>query len=44
MKISKTKQILALILTLTLILTAIPLTALPAAAATSGDYEYEVLS
>ena len=44
MKNSKTKQILALILTLTLILTAIPLTALPASAATSGDYKYQVLS
>ena len=44
MKSTKCKQILALILTLTLILTAIPLTALPAAAATGGDYKYQVIS
>ena len=44
MKRSKLKQILALILTLTLMLTAVPLTALPALAATSGNFEYEVLS
>ena len=38
------ERILALILTLTLILTAIPLTALPAAAASGEDFEYDVLS
>ena len=44
MKSTKCKQILALILTLTLMLTAIPLTALPASAATSGDFDYGVIS
>ena len=41
MEKSKLKQIFALILTLTLILTAIPLTA---AAETDGDFWYSVVS
>ena len=38
------KKFFALILTLTVVLSALPLTALPAAAETIGGFEYEVLS
>lgn len=38
------KKFLSVILALMMVLTAMPLTALPAFAVTSGDFEYEVLS
>ncbi|MGN0519619.1 MAG: leucine-rich repeat protein [Candidatus Fimenecus sp.] len=40
---TKTKRIFSVLLALAMVLTALPLTAFPAAAATSGDFEYEVL-
>ena len=45
MKIRTTrKRLLSVLLAVAMVLTALPLTALPALAATSGDFEYAVLS